>query len=116
MGARAIYYAAHHRRRELYVGLPTVEAIISNKIVPGFLDRYLARNGYDAQQTSEPENPDRPDNLWQPVPGDHGAHGVFGDRAKPRSPQLWMDLRPAWLGFGALLLTGAGFALAKLRS
>jgi len=114
--ARAIYYAAHHHRREIYVGIPTVEAIISNKIAPGFLDRYLARNGYDSQQTAEPENPDRPDNLWAPVPGDHGAHGVFGNRARQRSPQLWSDLHPAWLGFGALLLTGVGLALTKLRS
>jgi len=116
VGARAIYYAAHHHRREIYVGIPTVEAIISNKIAPGFLDRYLARNGYDSQQTAEPENPDRPDNLWAPVPGDHGAHGVFGNRARQRSPQLWSDLHPAWLGFGALLLTGVGLALTKLRS
>lgn len=116
VGARAIYYAAHHHRRELYVGIPTVEAIVGNKLMPGFLDRYLARNGYDSQQTSKPEDPQRPNNLWHPLPGDHGAHGTFGDRARPRSPQLWADLHPAWLGFGALLLAGAGLALAKLRT
>lgn len=116
VGARAIYYAAHHHRREMYVGIPTVEAIVGNKFMPGFLDRYLGRNGYDSQQTSKPEDPQRPNNLWHPLPGDHGAHGTFGDRARPRSPQLWADLHPAWLGFGALLLTGAGLALAKLRT
>lgn len=54
----------------MYVGYPTVEAIIRDKLAPGFADWYLARNGYDAQQTREPVEPDRRDNLWEPVPGD----------------------------------------------
>lgn len=90
VGARAIYYAAHRHRRELYVGWPTLEAIVSNKIAPGLLDRYLGRNGYSSQQTSEPEDPHRPDNLWQPVRGDHGAHGDFDSRAHPRSYETWI--------------------------
>src|SRR2546429_4936398 len=65
VGARAIYWAAHHGRRELYVGWPTVEAIVANKVAPGVLDHYLGRTGFQSQQTSEPENPDRPDNLWE---------------------------------------------------
>src|SRR5437867_526432 len=88
VGAEAILFAAHHDRREMYVGYPTVEAIIGDKIAPGFADRYLARNGFDAQQTTEPVEAGRCDNLWQPVPGDHGAHGSFGDRASSSSPQL----------------------------
>src|SRR6201997_3013573 len=59
MGARAIYWAAHHRRRELYVGGPTLEAILANKVAPGILDHYLGRTGFQSQQTSEPENPNR---------------------------------------------------------
>ena len=60
------------------MGWPTVEAIVGNKIAPGWLDAYLARTCYDAQMTDEPEDPDRPDNLWEPVtPGDHGAHGTL---------------------------------------
>jgi NAD(P)-dependent dehydrogenase (short-subunit alcohol dehydrogenase family) len=115
VGARAIYYAAHHHRRELYIGWPTVEAIVGNKVGPGILDRYLGRGGYASQQTSEIEDPERPDNLWQPVAGDHGAHGVFDKRAKPRSYQVWADLHPAWLGVGAILAACAGLALARLR-
>jgi NAD(P)-dependent dehydrogenase (short-subunit alcohol dehydrogenase family) len=87
--AEAIHWAAHHRRRELWVGMPTVQAIIANRLAPGALDRYLAATGFDSQQTDEPEDPDRPDNLWAPVPGDHGAHGVFDSRATDRSEQLW---------------------------
>ncbi len=72
VGAEAVYWAAYHQRRELWVGAPTVMAIIGNRIAPGLLDRYLAATGVDSQQTDEPEDPDRLDNLWAPVPGDHG--------------------------------------------
>src|SRR5579872_1968415 len=53
VGARAIYWAAHHSRRELYAGWPTVEAIVGNKLAPGLLDRYLGKTGFASQQRSE---------------------------------------------------------------
>ncbi len=112
IGADAVLFAAHNDRREMYVGYPTVEAIIGDKIAPGFADWYLARNGYDAQQTNEPVEPDRRDNLWEPVPGDHGAHGTFGDRATASSPQLWMSMNRKWLGIAGAGL--AGLVLAAL--
>jgi short-subunit dehydrogenase len=115
IGAKAIYYAAHHHRREIYVGWPTVEAIISNKIAPGVLDHYLGRTGYASQQMSEQEDPNRPNNLWEPVPGDHGAHGVFDNRAEPKSYEVWADLNRLWLGMAAALGTCAGLFLV-LRS
>jgi short-subunit dehydrogenase len=93
VAARAILWAATHPRREVHVGFPTVGTIWANKLVPGLLDRYLARTGYESQQLDvarEGERPegDRPDNLWEPVPGDHGAHGIFDDQATSSSPQL----------------------------
>ena len=106
VGAEAVLFAAHNDRRELQVGYPTVEAIIGNRIAPGFADWYLARNGYEAQQTGEPVESDRRDNLWEPVPGDHGAHGVFGDRASESSPQLWVSKNRNWLAMAAAGLTG----------
>jgi NAD(P)-dependent dehydrogenase (short-subunit alcohol dehydrogenase family) len=115
VGARAVYWAAHHDRRELYVGGPTVEAIVGNKIAPSALDHYLGRTGYDAQQTNEPEDPNRPNNLWQPVPGDHGAHGTFDSRAHSRSYELWADLNRGWIGL-ALAGTAAMGALLASRS
>lgn len=116
VGARAIYWAAHHRRRELYVGWPTVEAIVGNKVAPGFLDHYLARNGFSAQQTSEPEDPNRPNNLWEPLPGDHGAHGTFGALAHEKSWELRTTLNRLWIGAG-LGITAAGiFLLASRRT
>lgn len=106
IGAEAVLFAAHNDRREMYVGYPTVEAIIGDKIAPGFADWYLARNGYDAQQTHEPVEPDRRDNLWEPVPGDHGAQGTFGDRAITASPQLWISKNRNWLAIAGAGLTG----------
>jgi hypothetical protein len=91
VAADAIVWAAAHRRRELSVGAPTVAAIWSNKVASGVLDRYLARTGYRSQQTEEPADPDRPHNLWAPLPGDHGAHGRFGRHSATSSPQTWAN-------------------------
>jgi hypothetical protein len=91
VGASAVVYAAlHPERRELMVGGSTLAAIWGNRIAPGLLDRYLAGTGYRSQQTAEPEQPGRPDNLWSPLPGDHGAHGAFDGRARAHSAQLWL--------------------------
>jgi NAD(P)-dependent dehydrogenase (short-subunit alcohol dehydrogenase family) len=109
VAAEAIVWAAHHERRELWVGFPTVKAILGDRIAPGLLDRYLAQNGYDAQQTDEPETPDRPHNLWEPLPGDPGAHGTFGDRAQGHSLQAWAARNRGWLAAAA-----AGIAAALL--
>ncbi len=106
VAARAIHWAAHHRRRELYVAMPTVEAIVGNKIAPALLDRYLGRTGYDSQQTDEPADPHRPNNLWEPLPGDRGAHGTFDARATAKSTQLWATTHRAPLFAGAAVLGG----------
>lgn len=110
IAANAIVYAAHHDRREVQVGLPTVLAIEGNKIAPGMIDRYLARTNYEAQQTDEPVEADRRDNLWSPVPGDHGAHGSFEDRSHDFSTQAWLNTHRSWL----LLTCVTGVALGAL--
>jgi NAD(P)-dependent dehydrogenase (short-subunit alcohol dehydrogenase family) len=79
--AEAIFRAAHAPRREYWVGLSTVEAILANMLGPLFLDRYLARKAYDAQATAEPVAPWRQDNLERPVPGLHRTRGSFGREA-----------------------------------
>jgi NAD(P)-dependent dehydrogenase (short-subunit alcohol dehydrogenase family) len=96
VAADAIVFAATHRRREIYVGFPTVKAIVGNKIAPGLLDRYLARNGFKSQQTTEPKNPNQPDNLWEPVLGTYSAHGAFDRRAYPFCWQFWLN-KHRWL-------------------
>ncbi|MFN2475008.1 MAG: SDR family oxidoreductase [Chthoniobacterales bacterium] len=106
VAAEAIVYAAENNRREVYVGMPTVEAIVGDKIAPGLLDRYLAATCVDAQQTSEPADPNQPNNLWEPVDAeqDHGAHGTFDKRSSRFSPQLWANKHRGWLAVGALAL------------
>jgi short-subunit dehydrogenase len=119
VGARAVYWAAHHNRREVFVGMPTVEAIIGNKIAPGILDHYLGHTGYKSQQSNEPEDPNRPNNLWQPLPGDHGAHGTFDARAHIRSYELWAARYRNWIAaglFGTLTAAGIYFTLGSNRS
>ena len=116
VGAKAVYWAAHHNRREVFVGMPTVAAIEGNKIAPGLLDRYLGKTGYDSQQTSEPEDPNRPNNLWEPVSGDHGAHGRFGDRSHPRSYELWATRYRNWIAAALCTLAGAGYFALHSRN
>ncbi|HEX6287782.1 MAG TPA: SDR family oxidoreductase [Herpetosiphonaceae bacterium] len=111
VAAEAIVWAAHHDRREVYVGLSSVIAIVGNKIAPGLGDWYLGRSGYKSQQTDEPRDPEAMHNLWEPVPGDHGAHGRFDDRAKQSSWQLWATTHRSWLA-----LAGAGVASAAVAA
>jgi hypothetical protein len=114
VAADAILHAIDHDRREIYVGWPTVKAVVGNKIAPGYADHYLARHGYDDQQTDEPRDPSRPYNLWEPVPGDHGAHGVFDDRSRSFSAQLWLDEHRTMLAVaGGTLAAGALFLLGR---
>jgi len=78
VAARAIVWAAFHDRREIYVGWPTVEAIVGTKVAPGWLDHYLARTCYEAQMTDEPEDPTRPNNSG-PTCTASGSHSLAPD-------------------------------------
>jgi NADP-dependent 3-hydroxy acid dehydrogenase YdfG len=113
VGARAVYWAAHHSRRELRVGMSTVAAILGQKIVPGLLDLYLGRTGYSSQQSNEAISPQRPDNLFASVSGDYGAHGSFDKRAADRAPEVWLGThRAASIGLAFMVV---GFAFAGMR-
>jgi NAD(P)-dependent dehydrogenase (short-subunit alcohol dehydrogenase family) len=111
--AEAVVAIATHPRREMVVGWPAVKAILAEKIAPAIADVFLARRGFAEQQTSEPNLP-HADNLFSPVPGDHGAHGRFDAVARARSIQLWLDVRRSAvaIAIGALGLLGAGAAIA----
>jgi short-subunit dehydrogenase len=112
VAAQAIVYASEHPRRELNVGWGTSQAIIANAFAPGLLDHYLARIGYDQQQSDEPEPASRADNLYAPVPDDAGAHGVFGADARTVSPQLVANTHRGAIG-AAVAVVGV-MALARL--
>jgi short-subunit dehydrogenase len=112
VAARGVVHAAGHpRRRQYWVGVSTAATILANRVAPALLDRYLARTGYGSQQTAEPADPGRPDNLLQPVDGinghDHGPHGAFDGRSHGHSTQAWLS-RHAVLS--SALLGGAAVA------
>ncbi|HEX4687606.1 MAG TPA: SDR family oxidoreductase [Nocardioides sp.] len=110
LAARAVVYAAEHpRRREYWVGETTAATLIVNAVAPGLLDRYLARTGFNAQQTDQSKPDDQPANLWEPADGEHGrdfgAHGLFDDRSHARSPQVWASQH-----HGVVAAVGVGLA------
>jgi len=116
VAGRAIYAAAHDTRKEMLVGLPTVEAVWGNKVASSLLDDYLAATGFKSQQRPERVQPDRKDNLFEPVAGDHGAHGSFDDEAVDSSAELWTTEHKKQLGLAALgvaAVAGAGFMFAS---
>jgi NAD(P)-dependent dehydrogenase (short-subunit alcohol dehydrogenase family) len=114
VAAEAVYWAAHHRRRELAVGFSAVKAIVGNKLAPRLADWYLARTGYESQQVGGMPVGDRSDNLFEPVPDQAATHGMFDDRAHGRSFQLWATThRPLVAGALAGLLA-AGTGLVRL--
>jgi short-subunit dehydrogenase len=110
--ARAIYFGAFNPRRQIWVGLPTVKAILANRIAPGLIDHYLAKSGYTGQLTDQPSDPDAPGNLFAPVTGAYGAHGRFDDRARTGSWEMFTSRHRdvAW----AAVFVGVAFALHQL--
>jgi hypothetical protein len=115
VAADAIVWASEHRRREVYVGAPTVKTIWGNRLVPALVDRYLARTGYDSQQTDQSLNGGRPGNLFAPVPGDHGTRGRF-DAQRRWSIQLALAKhRGAIAGVASAAALAAAAAIARGR-
>jgi NADP-dependent 3-hydroxy acid dehydrogenase YdfG len=116
--ARAIVWASRHRRRELSVGASTVKAILGDKFIPGMLDHYLAWVGYRAQQTKRRLDPDRPNNLFDSVPGDYEARGEFDARARTHSVQLWLNMYRGWLtslGIGMVAALAWRYSISAKR-
>ena len=114
VAADAIHHAAHHKRREVYVGIPTVMNILGERLAPWLLDRYLAKSGYESQLTGEDLDPQGHDNLFSPVDEDRGSHGPFDEQAHHVSPQYELAKRRGLVlaGVGAAAL-GAGAAAVR---
>jgi NAD(P)-dependent dehydrogenase (short-subunit alcohol dehydrogenase family) len=109
--AEAVYWAAHHQRRELWVGYSTLLAILGNKLAPTVADRYLAKTGFAGQQISDmPVSADRPNNLFDPVQDKAATHGMFDAQAKTRSPQLWAATHRATIAGALAGIAAAGAA------
>lgn len=90
VAARSVFYAAYHDVRELKVASSTLQTVIGNKLFPALGDWQLAKSGFEGQQTPEPEDSDRPDNLFETVPGEYGAHGRFDEEAQDTSAVGWL--------------------------
>lgn len=113
VAADAIHHAAHHKRRQIYVGMPTVMNILGERTAPWLLDRFLAKTGYKNQMTSDSLDPEGHDNLFTPVDEDRGAHGPFDEMAHAVSPQYELSKhRGKLLAAAGVALAGAGTAAA----
>lgn len=116
IAADAVLFSAEHDRREMMVGFPTLKAVVGNKIAPWYADYVLAKAGFKGQQTDEPDDPNRKNNLWEPMPGDHGAHGNFGKDAKDFSPQLWVSKNRKYVFGAALAILGAVWGVRAAKN
>jgi NAD(P)-dependent dehydrogenase (short-subunit alcohol dehydrogenase family) len=113
--ARCVLHMADHPRREMWLTERTVLAIVGNRLFPGYLDRKLGRDGVASQQTDQAADPERPANLWQPVPGDHGAHGSFDDRSRNESRTVWASIHRRALTIAGLGSLGVAATIGAAR-
>jgi short-subunit dehydrogenase len=118
IAADAIHHAAYHRRRQIYVGIPTVLNIVGERVAPWLLDRYLAKTGFDSQMTDHDLDPRDHDNLFEPVDEDRGSHGPFDEIAHSSSPQYELAKRrvPVLAGAALVAAAGAGLLAAATRA
>src|SRR3954452_4448780 len=115
IAADAVHYAAHHRRRQIYVGIPTVYTVLGSKFAPWVAERYLAKTAVSGQQTEQPpDQQNKAGNLMAPQPGDRGARGRFSGKAHERSPQWWASKHRGLLAAaGAAALAAAAGLRAR---
>jgi NAD(P)-dependent dehydrogenase (short-subunit alcohol dehydrogenase family) len=99
--ARAIRFVAEHRRRDMWVGVPTAYTILGNRVAPWFLDWYLGRTGVKGQLSPD-DAPRFGSNVFEPrdAEADRGAHGAFDELAHPHDPWSWMSMNRAVLAAG----------------
>ena len=118
IAAEAVVWASKHAPRELNVTARTGLVRLLNAVAPGLLDWYLARTGIEGQQADEPIDPAHwRDNLDRPLDADrdYGPHGIFGERARAFSPEVWVRTHlPLVAGAGALAAAGVT-ALVRAR-
>jgi NAD(P)-dependent dehydrogenase (short-subunit alcohol dehydrogenase family) len=114
IAADAVYEAAHSKRREIYVGLPTVYTIVGNKFAPWLVDRYLAKTAVNSQLTEPEIDPPREGNLFRPPEEDQGTHGRYDGKAHEHSIQYFLTKhRRSALG-AATAVAGGSLAAAMM--
>lgn len=118
LAAEVVFAAgmSENPRREYWVGMPTVEAILGQKFIPGMLDVFLGKTGYESQQlANEPRDEAAANNLYDYVPGVHGARGTFGNRSESTSAEVFVSLNRGWFTLGAIVVAGLGVAALMSR-
>ena len=115
VAARAIVFAAFHPRRSVWLGFPTIKAILANRVAPGLIDRYLAKTGYSGQLTDMRSDPEAPGNLFEPVKGAYGAHGRFDGRARRSSWTMFTSRHKAAVWGAVFVGLAAGVHAAAKR-
>ena len=116
VAARAIVDLALHPKREAFVGYPTPQTILGNKFLPWFLDWFLGKTAYNGQQTPEPQEANHPNNLYEPLPGDSGAHGGFKGTEWAMPAGFWTAAqRVAFTGALALVAVGINTLIPKSK-
>ena len=115
IAADAIHHAAYHKRRQIYVGIPTVMNIVGERVAPWFLDWYLARTGVDGQLT-EKQGARYGSNVFAPKDddADRGSHGMFDEKAHGSDPWSWTSMHRVPVAAAAVGAVGAALA-ATLR-
>jgi hypothetical protein len=117
VGAEAVYWAAHQRHREVFVGWPTLRAIWGQRLLPGVLDHLAASTAWDGQLYDGARDPEQPVDLYEAVPGHQGAHGDFDSRARTSSWELALTMRASWLATSLYAVAGiVTRALARDRA
>jgi hypothetical protein len=106
VGAEAVYWAAHQRHREVFVGWPTARAIWGQRVLPGLLDHLAANMAWDGQMYDGAVDPSRPVDLYEPVPGHQSAHGALDERARSSSWEMQITMRTSWLASAASAAAG----------
>jgi len=111
VGARIVADVARKPRRSTWVGESTYATVLGNRFIAPFLDRYLASTGYDGQQSPETKDPMLPTNLYEPIPGDQGARGLFSDRSRDSSPAIWAIQNRGTVAAAGIALGAVGAAV-----
>ena len=89
--AAAVLHCAEKPIRELPVSWGAQKLLWGQKLSPRAGDWMLRRNGWKKQHTGEDKPVDSPDNLFETLPGDPGAHGRFD--AQSKGSTAWTSLR-----------------------
>jgi NAD(P)-dependent dehydrogenase (short-subunit alcohol dehydrogenase family) len=113
--AEAVYWTAHQRHREVFVGWPTVQAIWAQRLVPGLADHLAAKLAWDGQMYDGARDPNQPIDLFEPVPGHQGAHGAFDERSRANSWELQLTMCASSVASAASSLAGLALRTVTWR-